>query len=148
MPFRNELNTKEEMLKRLSYVFYVLILFFGVCFAIMAIAMWQASSGMIAALLAISAYTLRSIGTRYLDFPRLALSFPLGAPEDALSRESRIRFEGLILAFHNHRDWTERQDIRRHIAEMVHREPLLAWAFRQELKDVHPTLLFDISSPS
>ena len=148
MPLQNELNNKEEMLKRLSYVFYVIVLFFSFCFALMAIATWQGSTALTATLLGICAYTLRKVGARYLDFPRLAISFPMGVPEDVLSKESRVRFEGLIDSFYSQVDWTVRQDIRQRIAEMVYNEPLLVGAFHQEIKAVHPTLFVEMTHPA
>jgi hypothetical protein len=148
MPIRHELNTKEEMLKRLCYVLYVGSLFFGFLFAIIAFATVSPAIIIAAVALAAAAYTLRTLGIRYLEFPRLAISFPMGAPEDALSKETRVRFEKLLFAFHQERDWMGRQAIRQSIHEMVAKEPLLVSAFMREITEVHPTLLAELRSIS
>ena len=146
MQIRHELNTKEEMLKRLCYVLYVGSLFSKGSTS----ATWTVSPAIIiaAVALAVAAYTLRTLGIRYLEFPRLAISFPMGVPEDALSKETRVRFEKLLFAFHQERDWMGRQAIRQSIHEMVAKEPLLVSAFTREITEVHPTLLAELRSIS
>lgn len=136
-----ELNTREEMLKRLAYVAYVFCLFFGFILAVRGVAASREEEILAAVLLAIVACVLRSYGIKYLELRRLAESFPMGSRQDHLSEEQRRETECLLAAFHNTEDWTERQEIRRRLETLVAHEPLLMEAYGSELIKVHPTLV-------
>ena len=140
---RHELNTPEEMLKRLLYVLYLGCLFFGFLFGLMGLFGGHGGALLTAALLAASAILLKYIGVRHLEFPRLAASFPMGAPEDTLSKEIRTKFVALISAFHDNDSWAERQAIRRKLARLVKQHPPLLDAFGREIAEVHPNLFYD-----
>jgi hypothetical protein len=142
---RHELNTPEEMLKRLVYVVYVGVLFFGFLYGIMGIFAMQLDAVITAAGLVLSAYLLRRFGVRHCDFPRLKESFPMGAPQDRISRATRNRLESLIEAFHKEQTWVRRQEIRDTLTRLVREEPLLLETFKKEIVAVHPALYYDSS---
>ena len=135
-----ELNTKEEMLKRLAYVVYIGCLFWGLLFAIRGVASERAEEVFASVLLGVVAFVLRRTGIRRWEFRRLAESFPLGDTAHLLSTEKQKQIEQLIDDFHNTSDWTERQEVRRSIERLVREDPLVADIYRRELSKVHPTL--------
>jgi hypothetical protein len=135
-----ELNTKQEMARRLAYVAYVVCLFFCFLFAVRGIAQERAEEILASGILGFVAFLIRQTGVQHLEFRRLARSFPLGSAEDRLSRTERMRIEALIREFHKTEDWTRRQEIRRSLGKIVQDEPLLKDAYRSELSAVHPTL--------
>ncbi len=135
-----ELNTREEMLKRLAYIVYVGCLFVGFVFVVRGLAGSRLTELLGGGALGALAFCLRRQGYRYLEFRRLARSFPMGSREDALSKENRKALEALLHRFHQTEDWVERQEIRAHLERLVAREPLLLEAYRHELTTVHPAL--------
>jgi hypothetical protein len=142
-----ELNTKEEMLKRLAYVVYVGCLFFGFLFIIRGLVSERAEEVFASVLLGAVAFVLRQTGIRRWEFRRLAESFPLGKMEHPLSIAKQRQVEQLIEDFHKARGWSERQAIRQSLEGLVREEPVVADAYHRELSAVHPTL-FRVTLPS
>ena len=133
-----ELNTKEEMLKRIVYSIYVVSLFFCSVFGLRGLLAWRPGEILAAILLGGVAFTLKRFGMRHLEFKRLAQSFPLGSDADRLSKEERKKVECLLSEFHTASDWVDRQDIRARLEELVEQKPFIWDVYGHEIRAVHP----------
>ncbi|MBU0731156.1 MAG: hypothetical protein KKE17_09480 [Proteobacteria bacterium] len=95
-----------------------------------------------AALMAFLAASLKLYGSTYLDFTRLAESFPFESQQDLLPRTVRDEAEGLFKNFSaEHSQWQYRQELRMRLAELVKKEPLLLGIYSEEIYSVHPNLI-------
>ena len=133
-----ELNTKDEMIKRLVYVVYLMCLFFAFLFGVRGLAAWRPREILAAVLLGGLSFFLKRFGIRHFEFQRLAQSFPLGSDADRLSKEERKKVELLLSEFHAASDWVERQEIRSRLEVMVAHKPLILNVYGAEIQAVHP----------
>lgn len=136
-----ELNTKDEMLKRSAYAVYIICLFFCFLFGLRGLAAERPEELLGALLLGCIAFCLRRIGVRYLEFRRLAQSFPMGGDADRLTAAERRTVEYLIREFHGATNWVERQAIRDRLEAMVVQKPVIVNVYGRKLMEVHPGCL-------
>lgn len=142
----NELNSREEMQKRLAYIAYVGCCCGGLVFGIRGILAERGDEVIVALILVSIAVFLKGLGDKHWEFARLARSFPMGCRDDLLSPRSRSEMKRLLREFHQSSDWIARAEIRQQLETLVRNEPLLWDAYRDDLRDVHPVLYSESQS--
>ena len=134
-----EINPPEEIIKRLSFVFYIAMLICAFVLGLIGFAQGKAAYLLLSTVLFIISYPLRKIGKTHLEFARLSRSFPYGSPEDELSADLRQEVEQLISDFEKQgKDWVRRNEIRIHLACLVAKEPLLLKVYKKEILSILP----------
>ena len=136
-----EINTPDEILRRLVFVVYLLCWTGMVITA--TIGLLQHRLGLLSAavlLLGVSLF-LKIYGERYFEFHRLVKSFPTGNRIDEISPQLRKEVESLCKRFNSSADWQERQEIRLQLAALVKKEALLLEVYEDKISAVHAGLL-------
>ncbi len=131
-----EINTPDEILRRLVFVVYLLCWTGMVITA--TIGLLQNRLGLLSAavlLLGVSLF-LKICGERYFEFHRLVKSFPTGSRRDEIPMELRKELEDL----NNTSDWQERQEIRLLLAALVEKEALLVEVYEDKISAIHAGL--------
>ena len=135
-----ELNSTDEVCRRLVFVVYIFcwtgIVITGT------IGLLQHRAGLVSAavLLLAASLVLKYCGEKYLDFQRLAKSFPTGNRIDEIPMELRKEVEYLFKRFNSTSDWQERQEIRLRLAVLVKKEALLLEVYEEKLSVIHAGL--------
>ena len=84
---------------------------------------------------------MRSYGKRFLEFERLAGSFPYGVDEDTPAPELCRKIEHLLAeASRIEEDWQHRQELRKRLLSLLEKNPELWKWFRQDIAAVFPAL--------
>lgn len=132
-----QLNSLEEMLRRMMYLVYVAsIMFFSVALVV-SIARRGWRDMVVASGAFILMGSVRYVGYRWLDFERLFQSFPTGCMLDQIPEPVRVEVELLVREFHASRtDWIRRVEIRRRLIELEEAQPEIIEAYAEDLNRV------------
>lgn len=134
-----ELNTSAEIVRRLIYIIYLGGMVTAISLGFVALLQAHKSNLVIAAGLGLLTLLLKRYGDRYLDFPRLAKSFPCGSPLDEIPDSLQVEFEKLCQEFWaKDVPWTQRQELRGHLAVLVEQEPRLLEVYGDEISAILP----------
>jgi hypothetical protein len=135
-----EINTPDEILRRVIFVVYLLC-WTGIVITA-TIGLLQHRLGLLSAavLLLGASLFLKICGERYFEFHRLVKSFPTGNRRDEIPMELRKELEDLFKRFNNTSDWQERQEIRLLLAALVEKEALLLEVYKDKISAIHAGL--------
>lgn len=136
-----EINPPDEIVRRLFFVLYLFLLVFLFVSTLLGLVQQRYDYLRLAFPGGVAAVVLHRYGKRYLEFGRLAGSFPHGADEDMpapeLCREvARILSE----ASRDGVDWQHRQQLRQRLISLLEENPGLWQWFRGEIAAVFPAL--------
>lgn len=136
-----EINTPDEIIRRLFFVFYLLVVVVFLIATLLGLLQRRYDYLLLAFAGGMVVIVIRRFGKRYLEFERLATSFPCGGEEDApppeLCREvAQLLAEASSVA----EDWQHRQVIRKRLILLLDQNPELWQWFRQEIAAVFPAL--------
>jgi len=79
-------------------------------------------------------------GESFLQFKRLARSFPYGDAQDDLPAPLRTQVENIFRAFHENQDWQQRLELRRKLTSLVKEKPELMEIYPEEISAINPKL--------
>ena len=134
-----EINPPKEIAKRLLFVLCLISCFGSAAYLLIALAGQQPGEilfGLLA--LGISGLFYFS-GRHFLDFSRLASSFPAGEEGDDISDDLRTSTEKILDEIADpETDWMTRHDLRRKLALLLSEEPRLKDLYRQQIIEAHP----------
>ena len=132
-----QLNSPAEMLRRIVFLVYVLVLMTCLFSCVIALARRGMQETIVACSSMLMLVIIRYAGYRWLDFKRLAASFPGGCALDCIPAEIRSEVESLVYEFHaSGTGWVRRGAIRRRLVQLEEEEPEIITAYEEELKEV------------
>ena len=135
-----EINTPDEILRRLIFVVYLLCWTGMVITATIGLLQHRFVLLSAAVLLLGVSLFLKIYGERYFEFHRLVKSFPTGNRIDEIPMELRKELEDLFKRFNNTSDWQERKEIRLQLAALVEKETLLLEVYEDKISAIHAGL--------
>jgi len=139
-----QLNEPAEIRRRLLFVFYLGCWIAAILLAVIGIARGHLFYLTCALVLGGICLLFKNQGERFLQFKRLARSFPYGDTEDDLPDTLRTEVENIFRAFHENQDWQQRLELRRKLTILVQEKPELMQIYPEEISAINPKL----SSPS
>ena len=135
-----EINPPKEIARRLLFVLCLLSSLSSVVYLLIALA-GQQGGKIVLGLMAIGASALFYLsGRRYLDFDRLASSFPAAADQQGdIPDAVRTAAEEIL---HNiadpDTDWMTRHELRKKLAAIIQQEPRLLDLYGREISRAYP----------
>ena len=137
-----ELNSPSEMLRRIAFIIYICCWIATLVFGGLALLHLHPQRLLLTVPAIAICLAMKRCGERYLDFRRLARSFPLGDPEDRLPHTLRKEVEELLQKLAaDGVAWQVRHETRQRLRTLINKDPRLLSIFRTEIAARCPTLL-------
>lgn len=135
-----QLNEPAEIRRRLLFVFYIGCWIAAILLAVIGIARGHFFFFIDALLLGGICLFCKKQGERFLQFKRLARSFPYGDAQDDIPDTLRTQVESIFRAFHQNQDWQKRLELRRKLTALVKERPELMEIYPEEISAINPKL--------
>jgi len=137
-----ELNSPREMLRRIAFIIYLGCWTATLVFGGLALLQFHPQRLLLFMPALAFCLVMKRGGERYLDFRRLAKSFPLGDPADRLPHTLKKEVEELLRKLAaNGIAWQDRHECRQRLRKLIEKDPRLLSIFRTEIAARCPTLL-------
>ena len=134
-----QINPPKEIARRFIFVLCLISCFASAVYLLVALA-GQQPGEIILGLLAIGASALfYYTGRHFLDFARLASSFPAGEQEEDIPDDLRTTTEKVLRAIADpDTDWMIRHELRKKLAVIIQEDPRLLDLYGKEIRSAHP----------
>jgi hypothetical protein len=142
LTMERELNSPGEMLRRIAFIIYIGCWTATLVHGALALLQFHTQAVLLTLPAVAFCLAMKRGGERYLDFHRLARSFPLGDPADRLPHSLRKEAEELLQRLAADKiAWQDRHESRQRLRTLIEKDPRLLSIFRTEIAARCPTLL-------